>query len=235
MHLSMWSGCSRNLKLLNFLSTFYQLCSSWVINNYSRRKFVFFFLDHFGDSLMMWEKLLHWFWEIISLLFCFSLSLSSLWFAPLPLSLPLALSLSPSLSLLYLYLLTPPPPPPPPPLLLSSASKSAIHGAKASFSPFSSRMAFFKYLRSVKNELILFSAPLLLLPLPLVIGTSVCKWCGRDNRFNLTLSQCWKSRGVKKKTFLGDLGVKLIETLHLWLVCLFVGNMRTQNVFNLLL
>ena len=126
------------------------------------------------------------------------LSLSSLWFAPLPLSLPLALSLSPSLSLLYLYLLTPPPPPPPP-LLLSSASKSAIHGAKASFSPFSSRMAFFKYLRSVKNELILFSAPLLLLPLPLVIGTSVCKWCGRDNRFNLTLSQCWKSRGVKKK------------------------------------
>uniref|UniRef100_A0A671TPL9 Solute carrier family 13 member 5 n=1 Tax=Sparus aurata TaxID=8175 RepID=A0A671TPL9_SPAAU len=34
------------------------------------------------------------------------------------------------------------------------------------------RMAFFKYLRSVKNELILFSAPLLLLPLPLVIGTS---------------------------------------------------------------
>ncbi|XP_045930648.1 solute carrier family 13 member 5 [Micropterus dolomieu] len=33
-------------------------------------------------------------------------------------------------------------------------------------------MAFFKYLRSVKNELILFSAPFLLLPLPLVIGTS---------------------------------------------------------------
>ncbi|KAM8769014.1 Na(+)/citrate cotransporter [Acanthopagrus schlegelii] len=33
-------------------------------------------------------------------------------------------------------------------------------------------MAFFKYLRSVKNEIILFSAPLLLLPLPLVIGTS---------------------------------------------------------------
>ncbi|KAK9521050.1 hypothetical protein VZT92_020889 [Zoarces viviparus] len=33
-------------------------------------------------------------------------------------------------------------------------------------------MAFFKYLRSVKNELILFSAPLLFLPLPLVIGTS---------------------------------------------------------------
>uniref|UniRef100_A0A4W6BXZ5 Solute carrier family 13 member 5 n=1 Tax=Lates calcarifer TaxID=8187 RepID=A0A4W6BXZ5_LATCA len=36
----------------------------------------------------------------------------------------------------------------------------------------SCRMAFFKYLRSVKNELILFSAPFLLLPLPLVIGTS---------------------------------------------------------------
>ncbi|KAK5904887.1 hypothetical protein CesoFtcFv8_006407 [Champsocephalus esox] len=33
-------------------------------------------------------------------------------------------------------------------------------------------MAFFKYLRSVKNEIILFSTPLLLLPLPLVIGTS---------------------------------------------------------------
>ncbi|KAM6932351.1 Na(+)/citrate cotransporter [Lycodopsis pacificus] len=33
-------------------------------------------------------------------------------------------------------------------------------------------MAFFKYLRSVKNELILFSAPFLFLPLPLVIGTS---------------------------------------------------------------
>ncbi|XP_032365987.1 solute carrier family 13 member 5 isoform X1 [Etheostoma spectabile] len=33
-------------------------------------------------------------------------------------------------------------------------------------------MTFFKYLRSVKNELILFSAPFLLLPLPLVIGTS---------------------------------------------------------------
>lgn len=32
-------------------------------------------------------------------------------------------------------------------------------------------MAFFKYLRSVKNEIILFSAPFLLLPLPLVIGT----------------------------------------------------------------
>nr|XP_040046225.1 solute carrier family 13 member 5 isoform X1 [Gasterosteus aculeatus aculeatus] len=36
-------------------------------------------------------------------------------------------------------------------------------------------MAFFKYLRSVKNELILFSAPFLLLPLPLVIGTSEAK------------------------------------------------------------
>ncbi|XP_042342655.1 solute carrier family 13 member 5 [Plectropomus leopardus] len=33
-------------------------------------------------------------------------------------------------------------------------------------------MAFFKYLRSVKNEIILFSTPFLLLPLPLVIGTS---------------------------------------------------------------
>nr|XP_020470500.1 solute carrier family 13 member 5-like [Monopterus albus] len=33
-------------------------------------------------------------------------------------------------------------------------------------------MAFFKYLRSVTSELILFSAPFLLLPLPLVIGTS---------------------------------------------------------------
>ncbi|CAG6001206.1 Na(+)/citrate cotransporter [Menidia menidia] len=33
-------------------------------------------------------------------------------------------------------------------------------------------MGFFRYLRSVKNELILFSAPCLLLPLPLVIGTS---------------------------------------------------------------
>ncbi|XP_031729514.1 solute carrier family 13 member 5 isoform X1 [Anarrhichthys ocellatus] len=33
-------------------------------------------------------------------------------------------------------------------------------------------MAFFKYLRSVKNELILFSAPFLFLPLPLVVGTS---------------------------------------------------------------
>ncbi|XP_067451159.1 Na(+)/citrate cotransporter-like [Thunnus thynnus] len=33
-------------------------------------------------------------------------------------------------------------------------------------------MAFFKYLHSVKNELILFSSPFLLLPLPLVIGTS---------------------------------------------------------------
>ncbi|XP_067451160.1 Na(+)/citrate cotransporter-like [Thunnus thynnus] len=32
-------------------------------------------------------------------------------------------------------------------------------------------MAFFKYLRSVKNELILFSSPFLLLPLPLVIAT----------------------------------------------------------------
>ena len=197
MHLSMWSGCSRNLKLLNFLSTFYQLCSSWVINTYSRRQFDFFFFrsfwrftDDVGETFALILRN-----NLSALLF---LSLSSLWFAPLPLSLPLALSLSPSLSLLYLYLLTPPPPPPPP-LLLSSASKSAIHGAKASFSPFSSRMAFFKYLRSVKNELILFSAPLLLLPLPLVIGTSVCKWCGRDNRFNLTLSQCWKSRGVKKK------------------------------------
>ncbi|KAL6115954.1 slc13a5 [Pungitius sinensis] len=36
-------------------------------------------------------------------------------------------------------------------------------------------MAFFKYLRTVKNELILFSAPFLLLPLPLVIGTSEAK------------------------------------------------------------
>uniref|UniRef100_A0A3B4UEV2 Solute carrier family 13 member 5 n=1 Tax=Seriola dumerili TaxID=41447 RepID=A0A3B4UEV2_SERDU len=34
------------------------------------------------------------------------------------------------------------------------------------------RMAFFKYLRSVKNGLILFTTPFLLLPLPLVIGTS---------------------------------------------------------------
>ncbi|XP_028274539.1 solute carrier family 13 member 5 [Parambassis ranga] len=33
-------------------------------------------------------------------------------------------------------------------------------------------MAFFKFLRSVKNELILLSTPFLLLPLPLVIGTS---------------------------------------------------------------
>ncbi|XP_042270192.1 solute carrier family 13 member 5-like [Thunnus maccoyii] len=33
-------------------------------------------------------------------------------------------------------------------------------------------MTFFKYLHSVKNELILFSSPFLLLPLPLVIGTS---------------------------------------------------------------
>uniref|UniRef100_A0A673A9J4 Solute carrier family 13 member 5b n=1 Tax=Sphaeramia orbicularis TaxID=375764 RepID=A0A673A9J4_9TELE len=33
-------------------------------------------------------------------------------------------------------------------------------------------MAFLKYLRSVKNELILFSTPFILLPLPLVIGTS---------------------------------------------------------------
>ncbi|XP_026154393.1 solute carrier family 13 member 5 [Mastacembelus armatus] len=32
-------------------------------------------------------------------------------------------------------------------------------------------MTFFKYLRSVKNELILFTAPFILLPLPLVIGT----------------------------------------------------------------
>lgn len=34
-------------------------------------------------------------------------------------------------------------------------------------------MAFFGYLRSVKNGLILFLTPFLLLPLPLVIGTSV--------------------------------------------------------------
>ncbi|KAM7412902.1 hypothetical protein PAMA_020335 [Pampus argenteus] len=64
-----------------------------------------------------------------------------------------------------------PPPPPPSSSLSPLRLKSAIHGAKASFSPFSFRMAFFKYLRSVKNELILFSAPFLLLPLPLVIGT----------------------------------------------------------------
>uniref|UniRef100_A0A7N6F6H7 Solute carrier family 13 member 5b n=1 Tax=Anabas testudineus TaxID=64144 RepID=A0A7N6F6H7_ANATE len=37
------------------------------------------------------------------------------------------------------------------------------------------RMACLKYLRSIKNELILFSAPCLLLPLPLVIGTSEAK------------------------------------------------------------
>ncbi|KAK2847446.1 hypothetical protein Q5P01_010445 [Channa striata] len=36
-------------------------------------------------------------------------------------------------------------------------------------------MEFFTYLRSVKNELILFSAPFLLLPLPLVIGTPEAK------------------------------------------------------------
>ncbi|XP_026196790.1 solute carrier family 13 member 5 isoform X1 [Anabas testudineus] len=36
-------------------------------------------------------------------------------------------------------------------------------------------MACLKYLRSIKNELILFSAPCLLLPLPLVIGTSEAK------------------------------------------------------------
>ncbi|KAK2912332.1 Na(+)/citrate cotransporter isoform X2 [Channa argus] len=41
--------------------------------------------------------------------------------------------------------------------------------------PFCFRMAFFKYLRSVKNELILFSTPFLLLPLPLVIGTPEAK------------------------------------------------------------
>uniref|UniRef100_A0AAQ6A6C7 Solute carrier family 13 member 5b n=2 Tax=Amphiprion TaxID=80969 RepID=A0AAQ6A6C7_AMPOC len=41
----------------------------------------------------------------------------------------------------------------------------------------SSRMAFFKYLRSVKNQLVLFSTPLLLLPLPLVIGTREAE-CG---------------------------------------------------------
>uniref|UniRef100_A0A3P8SK09 Solute carrier family 13 member 5 n=1 Tax=Amphiprion percula TaxID=161767 RepID=A0A3P8SK09_AMPPE len=40
-----------------------------------------------------------------------------------------------------------------------------------------SRMAFFKYLRSVKNQLVLFSTPLLLLPLPLVIGTREAE-CG---------------------------------------------------------
>uniref|UniRef100_A0AAQ5ZVP5 Solute carrier family 13 member 5b n=1 Tax=Amphiprion ocellaris TaxID=80972 RepID=A0AAQ5ZVP5_AMPOC len=39
------------------------------------------------------------------------------------------------------------------------------------------RMAFFKYLRSVKNQLVLFSTPLLLLPLPLVIGTREAE-CG---------------------------------------------------------
>uniref|UniRef100_A0AAQ5ZB01 Solute carrier family 13 member 5b n=1 Tax=Amphiprion ocellaris TaxID=80972 RepID=A0AAQ5ZB01_AMPOC len=38
-------------------------------------------------------------------------------------------------------------------------------------------MAFFKYLRSVKNQLVLFSTPLLLLPLPLVIGTREAE-CG---------------------------------------------------------
>uniref|UniRef100_A0A8D0D110 Solute carrier family 13 member 5 n=1 Tax=Sander lucioperca TaxID=283035 RepID=A0A8D0D110_SANLU len=60
---------------------------------------------------------------------------------------------------------------------------SAIHSAKASFSPFSFTMAFFKYLRSVKNELILFSAPFLLLPLPLeaecayVIALMAVYWC----------------------------------------------------------
>ncbi|XP_010734964.2 solute carrier family 13 member 5 [Larimichthys crocea] len=43
---------------------------------------------------------------------------------------------------------------------------------KPPFLSFSFRMTFFKYLRSVKNELILFSTPFLLLPLPLVIGTS---------------------------------------------------------------
>ncbi|XP_049433129.1 solute carrier family 13 member 5 [Epinephelus fuscoguttatus] len=43
---------------------------------------------------------------------------------------------------------------------------------KPSSPQFSFRMAFFKYLRSVKNEIILFSTPFLLLPLPLVIGTS---------------------------------------------------------------
>ncbi|XP_029027931.1 Na(+)/citrate cotransporter isoform X2 [Betta splendens] len=37
------------------------------------------------------------------------------------------------------------------------------------------RMAFFKYLRSLKNELILFAAPCLLLPLPLLVGTSEAK------------------------------------------------------------
>ncbi|XP_022067341.1 solute carrier family 13 member 5 [Acanthochromis polyacanthus] len=38
-------------------------------------------------------------------------------------------------------------------------------------------MAFFKYLRSIKNQLVLFSTPLLFLPLPLVIGTKEAE-CG---------------------------------------------------------
>ncbi|XP_075892464.1 Na(+)/citrate cotransporter isoform X2 [Nelusetta ayraudi] len=40
------------------------------------------------------------------------------------------------------------------------------------FAPLPSRMTFLKFLRSVKNELILFFTPLAFLPLPLVIGTA---------------------------------------------------------------
>jgi len=54
--------------------------------------------------------------------------------------------------------------------------KSGIFGAIASHSPFPFRMGFFKYLRTVKNEVILVTAPLLFLPLPLVIGTSVSNY-----------------------------------------------------------
>ncbi|XP_041652758.1 solute carrier family 13 member 5 [Cheilinus undulatus] len=43
---------------------------------------------------------------------------------------------------------------------------------KPSFLRFPFRMAFFKYLRSVKDDFILFLTPFILLPLPLVIGTS---------------------------------------------------------------
>lgn len=82
---------------------------------------------------------------------------------------------APSFSPLFAEGLSSPLPPP----LSHRASNSRPMVLRLPVSQFPSRMGFFTFLGSVKSDLIIFLTPCALLPLPLVIGTSVCIliWC----------------------------------------------------------
>uniref|UniRef100_A0A3B3BDV9 Solute carrier family 13 member 5b n=1 Tax=Oryzias melastigma TaxID=30732 RepID=A0A3B3BDV9_ORYME len=73
-----------------------------------------------------------------------------------------------SFTLLYSLFYRPPPPPPP---LTPPAPQNLNPWCAGFFPALFFRMRVLRHLCAIKNELILFSTPLLLLPLPLVIGT----------------------------------------------------------------